>query len=111
MASHKKAPDVESRLGVSENRLARPDQFLEESFANAQATVKQYVSDVVEETRRNPERALLWAVGAGYLLRLLPTTRILSGLLRVLFGFVKPAAFLYGMSKLWNQKSTLVERQ
>ncbi len=79
-----------------------PDQFLEEGMALAKANVNRCLDDVVAETQRNPLRSLMWALGAGYLLRLLPTTRVLGGLVRLFLILVKPAALIYGLSKLWK---------
>ncbi len=80
-----------------------PDRFIEEKLIAARAGVERCVADAAAFAQLHPEKALLWALASGYMLRMLPTVRILSGLLRVALVVAKPAAFVYGVAKLWQK--------
>jgi hypothetical protein len=84
------------------SELAPPDRFVQETYANARAKAESCLEDAAVYTRRNPEKALLSALGTGYALRLLPTTRILGGVVRLSLALIKPAAVVYGVAKLWH---------
>lgn len=70
----------------------------------------QYTRDQFDEVlhqtesfvRENPTRAVGYALAAGFVLNRLPLTRILSGLVRLLFLAFKPAVLAYGVTKLYQ---------
>jgi hypothetical protein len=63
----------------------------------------ELAKDLTAYTQLYPEKALLWAVGGGYLLRMLPITGILGALIRLVLMLVKPAALIYGVAKVWQK--------
>jgi hypothetical protein len=98
----KKSATTERMGEETQSLLANPDRFMEETYDSAKSTLKEYVDGVSEFTQRNPQQALISAVAVGYALRILPTTRILSGVVGLGLALVKPVALIYGVSKLWH---------
>ncbi len=89
-----------------------PEQFIADQLAGLKANAQRCLDDVGAQTQLHPHQTLLWALGTGYLLRMLPTTRILGGVTGLAVTLLKPAALLYGVSKIWQatQKSPGVDR-
>jgi len=85
-----------------------PEGFLAENFDAARAGMDRSVKDVAAYTQLQPEKALLWAMGGGYLLRMLPLTGILGGIIRLIFVLLKPAAFLYLGAKVWQKARPII---
>lgn len=83
--------------------LQDPEGFIQDQFEQARAGVERSVKDVVAYAQLEPEKALLWAAGGGYLLRMLPVAGLLSALVRVLLSLLKPAALVYGGIKVWQK--------
>ena len=63
-------------------------------------TFQRYYSDGEEYVRSNPAKSALLGVGAGFLLAQLPLRLILMALVKLLLHLVKPALFVYAISKL-----------
>ena len=61
------------------------------------------LSDVTAFARRQPEKALLSALAAGYVLRMLPLMGLARFFIRFALCLLKPAAFIYGGAKLWEK--------
>ena len=80
----------------------RPLASLDELLQPAGAKFAAYRAEAVGFAQRSPEKALLWAVAAGYVLRLLPITRIVSLALTLLQVAWKPAALIFGGRALWR---------
>jgi hypothetical protein len=83
--------------------LAQPDRFVQETLAAVRAHVERGVTDVTRYAQRSPEKALISALAGGYVLRMLPVTRILGGIVRLTLVLLKPAALIYGAAKLWQK--------
>lgn len=66
------------------------------------------MKDVVAYAQLQPEKALLWAAGGGYLLRMLPLTGLFGGLIRVLLALLKPAVLIYGAVKVWQKAERFI---
>ena len=92
---------------AAESPSRSPEQFMEDQLAALKANAQRCLDDVGAHTQLYPHQTLLWALGTGYVLRALPTTRILGGVIRLSVALLKPAALIYGVSKLWQatQKS------
>jgi hypothetical protein len=60
-----------------------------QQFNDLHAQTEQYVRD-------NPMQAVLSAVGAGFVLRLLPLGAIIGMLVRMMLSLARPALFIYG---------------
>lgn len=90
-----------------------PEQFIADQLAGLKANAQRCLDDVGAQTQLHPHQTLLWALGAGYLLRMLPTTRILGGVTSLALALPKPAALIYGAWKLWHvtQNSASPDRQ
>ena len=74
-----------------------------ETVAEARAQIERCVTDISGYAQRSPEKALLSALACGYVLRMLRLTRILSGTIRLALRLLKPAALVYGATKLWQK--------
>lgn len=98
----------ESGSTAAESPTRSPEQFIEDQYAALKTNAQRCLDDVGAHTQLHPHQALLCALGTGYVLRVLPTTRILSGVIRLALELAKPVALIYGLSKLWRatQKDT-----
>lgn len=70
-----------------------------------QYTVDQWseiMSQTEEYVRANPTRSLLYGVAAGFIIDRLPVFRILGALVRLLLMALKPAALVYGATKIYQ---------
>jgi hypothetical protein len=85
-----------------------PETFLQDNFNAVREGMDRSMKEVTNFAQRNPEKALLWAFGCGYLLRMLPIGEIFQAITRVLFALVKPAALVYGGLKIWQQAQAVV---
>lgn len=66
----------------------------------AQENIQRYYADSEEYVRKNPTKAALAAMGAGFLLAQLPLRWILVAAIKLLLLLVKPATFIYAVSSL-----------
>ena len=65
-----------------------------------------------EFARREPTKALVSALGAGFLLNLLPLGAIASGVTRIAFASVRPTLLVLGLMKaceLCNNHKTITD--
>jgi hypothetical protein len=62
----------------------------------------QVLTQTEDFVRSNPTRALLYGVGAGFILDRLPIFRIFGTLVRLLLFALKPALLIYGASKVYQ---------
>ncbi len=110
MRRKKMTPTVDRTVAGAPTRS--PEQFIEDQLAALKANAQQCLDDVTAHTKGHPHQTVLWALGTGYVLRVLPTMRILGGAVRLSVALLKPAALLYGVSKLWHatQNSSLLHR-
>lgn len=91
-------------------RIQTPTVSIEEKIGHrlteARTTMEQTLHEGEEYVRREPTRAILWAMGAGYLLRLLPIGAIFGALGGLFRAILRPAALFYVAAKGWE----MVER-
>lgn len=83
--------------------LKEPDRFVQETIAAARAGLDRCVADANDYVRTEPVKALATAAAAGFVLRILPVTRIVNTLLHVTLALLKPAALVYGGAKVWQK--------
>lgn len=83
--------------------LREPDRFVQETAAAARTSCGRCVDDVKEYTRKEPEKAMLSAIAAGYVLRGLPLLRIGGTVVRLLAALVKPVGMVYGGAVMWQK--------
>ena len=62
----------------------------------------QVLTQTEDFVRSNPTRALLYGVGAGFILNRLPIFRLFGALMRLLLFALKPALLIYGASKVYQ---------
>jgi hypothetical protein len=67
----------------------------QEKFTDAHAQAEEYV-------RANPTPSFLTALGAGFILQLLPIGAIIGALVRLVFFAIRPAIFIYGAVSLYK---------
>lgn len=79
----------------------------EKTAANACCDWPRLAADLRQRTenlvRDEPAKALGLAALAGLLLTILPVGRLLRGLLRLALALAKPALFIFGAMKLYEQ--------
>lgn len=68
---------------------------IKQRFSDFQAQTESYV-------RSNPTQAVLSAVGAGFVLRLLPIGALVGALVRLALFALRPAIFIYGAVSLYK---------
>jgi len=83
--------------------LREPDRFVQETVAAARTSLDRCRSDLSAYAQLEPEKALLSALAAGYVLRMLPVAGIVRLLVRLVLGLFKPAALVYGGAKVWEK--------
>lgn len=104
---HTKSKPV-ARNGVkapaSRALVVQPSPVIDEMLVQARTTTQRAIDQTVHYARGHPDKAMLYALAAGYVLRTLPVTRVLGGVLRIALPLIKPAAVLYGISKVMVKK-------
>ncbi len=75
-------------------------QTATDSLPEAAETFQRYYRDGEEYVRRNPTQSALVSVGVGFLLAQLPIRYMLLAILKLVLLLVKPATFIYAISKL-----------
>jgi hypothetical protein len=78
-----------------EDLALRGLHYTKEQFEEVLGQTERYV-------RKNPGQSMLYAFVAGYLLNRLPVGGLLRGLIRLLLFALKPAALIYGASRLYQ---------
>jgi hypothetical protein len=78
------------------------EALLADRLSAANATLRATLHETEEYVRHEPTKAVLWAMLAGYVIRMLPMAAITSALLRLAIAAVRPAALLFGVAKLWD---------
>jgi len=66
----------------------------------AQDNWQNYCADSEQYIRSNPTKSALVAVGVGFLLAQLPLRWMAVALFKLLFLLIKPATFIYAVSRL-----------
>jgi len=69
---------------------------------DTRTVLQRRCEECVEEVRRSPSRSMLTAVGVGYLLRMLPLTTIIAGLLHLVLALIRPAVLIFCAAKLYD---------
>ena len=78
---------------------------VQQKFSEFHAQGEEYV-------RQNPSQAVLSAVAAGFVLRLMPLGAIVGALVRLALFAVRPAVFIYGAVALYKHfQSTTTNQQ
>ena len=77
-------------------------------YKDVQQKFSDFHSQGEDFVRENPSQAVLSALAAGFVLRLLPLGAILGALVRVALFALRPAVFIYGAVSLYKhfQKTT-----
>ena len=87
-------------------RTLWPAAFLQRSmsdeFNQFQEKVNEYHTQGEEYVRANPTQAVLSAVAAGFVLRLLPIGALVGALVRLAIFALRPAVFIYGAVALYK---------
>jgi hypothetical protein len=64
--------------------------------------VEDFVGQAEEYVRENPGQAVLYAFVAGFVLNRLPFAAMLRGLVRLSLLALRPALFVYGVSRMYQ---------
>ncbi|MDI1312289.1 hypothetical protein [Prosthecobacter sp.] len=88
----------------SHTKAASPLTVIDDDLAQARTKTKQVIDQTLAYSHDHPEEALVYALATGYVLRTLPVTRLLGGIVRVALPLLKPAALFYGISKVVLKK-------
>jgi hypothetical protein len=69
-------------------------------FHEAGDRLRQGLSQYEGQVRREPARAVFFALVIGYLLRSLPIAQLLGGIARLFLALLRPAALLFAAMKI-----------
>ena len=84
--------------------MSEETDHLKEKFNDYHTQGEEYV-------RANPTQAVLSAVAAGFVLRLLPIGALVGALVRLAIFALRPAVFIYGALALYKHFQKPVEHQ
>src|ERR1700716_3842910 len=73
--------------------------------------VEDFVGQAEEYVRENPGQALLYAFVAGYVLNRLPLGALVRGLARLSLLALRPAALVYGASRIYQASAKEEKRR
>lgn len=85
-----------------DEQFAGTEDIAERGLRYTREQFEQIVDQTEEYVRANPTRALAYAVAAGLVIDRLPVFRILTGLTRLSLFALKPAALIYGATKIYQ---------
>ncbi len=71
-------------------------------FDDAKQKFSDFHTQGEDYVRQNPSQAVLSAVAAGFVLRLLPLGSIVGALIRLALFALRPAVFIYGAVALYK---------
>ena len=71
-------------------------------FDDVKQKMNDYQSQGEAYVRENPSQAVLSALAAGFVLRLLPLGAIIGALIRLVLFALRPAIFVYGAVALYK---------
>jgi hypothetical protein len=86
-----------------------PTNFMNGDMSDLKQRLADFQTQTEEYVRENPSQAVLSAVGAGFILRLLPLGAILGMLVRVAISLARPALFIYGAVAVYKHFTTAAE--
>jgi hypothetical protein len=72
------------------------------AIEDVKSNLNNYVSNGEEYVRANPTKSVLIGLGGGFLLAQLPFRFMTLALVKLLLLLVKPATFVYAISKLFD---------
>jgi hypothetical protein len=75
-------------------------ESVSEAVQSAENGIERYYADGENYVRANPTKAALVAMGVGFLLAQLPLRWMFVAVIKVVLLLVKPATFIYAISKL-----------
>ncbi len=75
---------------------------MSDEFNQFQEKANEYHKQGEEYVRANPTQAVLSAVAAGFVLRLLPIGALVGALVRLAIFALRPAVFIYGAVALYR---------
>lgn len=85
-----------------DEEFAEPQDFAERGLRYTKDQFGQLLEQTQDYVRENPTRSLAYAALAGLVIDRLPVFRILGGVTRLAFMALKPAALIYGATKLYQ---------
>ena len=88
------------KMNMSASEKPNPDPANTDTAAPCSVRCSTLLSDAEAFARREPAKAVATAVGAGFLLHLLPVRAIGGALAAVAFALARPALLFLGMLKL-----------
>ncbi len=88
-----------------------PNNFMQGDMSDLKQRMADFQSQTEQYVRDNPTQAVLSAVGAGFVLRLLPLGAILGLIVKLLLSLAKPALFIYGAITVYKHFVTNTEQE
>ena len=89
-------------MSNSKKRKAEPADANATVAAPCAVTCCTWLDEAEAFARREPAKAVVSAVGAGFLLHLLPIGAILRALAAVAFALARPVLIFLGLQKAWD---------
>jgi hypothetical protein len=88
-----------------------PTNFMNGDMSDLKQRLADFQTQAEEYVRGNPSQAMLSAIGAGFILRLLPLGAIVGMLVRLVLALARPALFVYGAVAVYKHFTTQAEAQ
>lgn len=86
---------MDGNLAETDDLALRGLRYTRDQFSEILGQTEDYV-------RENPGQAMLYAFGIGFLFNRLPVGRVLVGIAHLALVALKPAALVYGATKLYQ---------
>ena len=80
-----------------------PGNVADGDYASVKQTFTDFQSQGEDYVRENPTQSVLYALGAGFVLRLLPIGALVGILVRLALFALKPALLIYGAVMLYRK--------
>lgn len=93
------------------SQTADPEDIVVRGVRYTKEQVEELVGQAEEYVRENPGQALLYAFVAGYVLNRLPLGALLRGLTRLSLLALRPAALVYGASRIYQASAKEEKRR
>lgn len=89
-----------------------PNEVAQGDYSSVKQTFADFQTQGEDYVREFPTKSVLYALGAGFVLRLLPIGALVGALVRLAMFAMRPALFIYGGVALYRhfQESTGEEK-
>lgn len=90
-----------------------PNEVAQGDYSSVKQTFSDFQAQGEEYVKQFPAKSVLYALGAGFVLRLLPIGALIGALVRLALFALRPALFIYGGVALYRhfQETQTAEKE